>query len=491
MTTLNKKKQFRNSKSPKLYSLRQAEKELGVPIRYVGHLILKHGLESEIKNGRIFVTEKGLKQFLFKPKEEREVHKKSFLKRIGPGIITGAADDDPSGIGTYSTVGAKFGLGLAWLALYLLPMMTAAQETCARIGIVTGKGLAGALKKKFSNPVVFVLIVLLIIANTINIGADIGAIAASVRMILGINFYIAAILFTLLIIGLEVFVSYHRYAKILKWLVLSLAAYLITGIIIKPDWVAVIQSLAVPKFQFSTAFLTANIAVIGTTISPYLFFWQSYQEVEEERDQGVLSDHHIAVINEEIHEMRKDTVSGMSIANITFLFIVITTAYVLFKNGITNIETAEQAASALKPLAGNFAYLIFTLGILGTGLLAIPVLAGASAYAISEVLKWKEGLNLKFKKAYGFYGVIAVSTLIGLGMNFIGINPIAALYYAAVINGIIATILLFFIFRIGNDRKIMGQHTNPAWVKIFGTLAMVFMGLSSIILIAMFILEIK
>ncbi len=490
MINLKDKRSLEN-KITKLYSLKQLEKEFGIPLHYAKHLILKHNLKTELRNGRIFVTEEGLQEFLAKPKKERKEHHKSFLKKIGPGIITGAADDDPSGIGTYSFVGAKFGLGLSWLALYLLPMMTAVQETCARIGIVTGKGLAGSLKKRFGNPTVFVLLILLIIANTINIGADIGAIAASVRMITGINFYVAAILFTLLIIGLEVFVSYHQYAKILKWLVLSLAAYFITAIIIKPDWFEVVRSLAVPKITFNVAFLTANIAVIGTTISPYLFFWQSYQEVEEEKDEGVLEDHRAAIIKEEIHEMRKDTISGMGIANLTFLFIVVTTAFVLFKNGITNIETAEQAAAALKPLAGNFASLIFTIGILGTGLLAIPVLAGSSAYAISEVLKWHEGLSLKFKRAHGFYGIIAASTLVGLLMNFIGINPITALYYAAVINGLIASVLLVFIFKIGNDKKIMGVHTNPGWVKVFGAFAMVFMGLSSIILIGMFILGIK
>ena len=440
----------------KLYSLKQLEKKHNISFRYAKHLILSHHVESVVKNGKVFVTEKSLNFFLSKPKEERQKHKKSFFKKIGPGVITGAADDDPSGIGTYSFVGAKFGLGFSWLALYLLPMMTAVQETCARIGIVTGKGLAGALKKKFSRPVVFSLVVLLVIANTINIGANIGAMAASVRMITGLNFYVAAILFTVIIIILEVFVSYHKYAKILRWLVLSLLAYLITVIIIHPDWSEVLHSLVIPQIQFNYDYLFALVAVLGTTISPYLFFWQSSQEVEEKRDKGTLSDHHAALINEEIYEMKKDVISGMSIANLAFLFIVVTTAFVLFKNGITNIETAEQAASALEPFAGEFAAHIFTLGIIGTGMLAIPVLAGASAYAIAESLKWQEGLNLKFKKAYGFYGVIILSTFVGLLMNLIGINPITALYYAAVINGLIASVLLIFIFRIGGDRKIMG-----------------------------------
>ncbi|RJO61902.1 divalent metal cation transporter [candidate division WS5 bacterium] len=474
-----------------LYSLKALKKKHNISIRYARHLILNKHLEAVVKNGQVFVTEESLKKFLAKSKKERKEHQKSFVQKIGPGIITGAADDDPSGIGTYSTVGSRFGLGLSWMALYLLPMMTAVQETCARIGIVTGKGLAGSLKKKFGNPTVFILVFLLIVANTINIGADIGAVAASIRMITGINFYLAAILFTSIIILLEVFVKYHQYAKILRWLVLSLAAYLITGIIIQPDWGEVLRSLAVPKIEFNTEYILAIVAVLGTTISPYLFFWQSSQEVEEKKDDGTLSDHRSAIINEEIHEMRKDVVSGMSIANLVFLFIVITTAFVLFKNGITNIETAEQAASALEPFAGQFAAHIFTLGIIGTGILAIPVLAGASAYAISEVLKWREGLSLKFGRAHGFYGIIILSTFVGLLMNLIGINPITALYYAAVINGLVASVLLVFIFKIGSDKEIMGAHISPGWVKAFGTLAVVFMGISSLLLIITFILGIK
>ena len=308
-----------------LYSLKQLKKKHKISIRYAKHLILNRHLETVVKNGRIFVTEESVKKFLAKSRKAREIHHKSFLKKIGPGVITGAADDDPSGIGTYSFVGSKFGLGLSWLALYLLPLMTAVQETCARIGIVTGKGLAGALKKKFGNTVVFVLVILLLIANTINIGANIGAVAASVRMVSGLNFVFAAVLFTLTIIALEVFVKYHQYAKILRWLVLSLLAYIITGIIIKPDWLEVLRSLAIPKIQLSSEYIFAIVAVIGTTISPYLFFWQSSQEVEEKKDEGVLSDHHAAIINEEIHEMRKDVISGMSIANLVFLFIIVTT----------------------------------------------------------------------------------------------------------------------------------------------------------------------
>ncbi|MHB9054374.1 MAG: divalent metal cation transporter [Thermoleophilia bacterium] len=483
---MNRPAKPRRPHRQRLYSLKQAEKELGLPLRYIRRLLLKEHLESVIEDGRIYITEESIKAWRARPPAERKAKRQSFLKEIGPGIITGAADDDPSGIGTYSTVGAQFGLGLSWLALYLLPLMTAVQETCARIGIVTGKGLAGSLKKKFGNVTVFILVVLLLGANTINIGADLGAMASSANLITGVNFFVAAVLFTVLIIVLEVFVSYHRYAYVLRWLVLSLLAYFFTAIIIRPDWVEVIKSVALPQFHLDIAFVTANVAVIGTTISPYLFFWQASQEVEEERDKKVLSDRHAALVNEEVRIMRNDVIRGMSIANLTFLFIVITTAFVLFKNGITEIATAQDAAEALRPLAGNLSGLIFTLGIVGTGLLAIPVLAGASAYAIAEVLKWREGLSLKFRKAHGFYGIIILSTVVGMLMNFIGINPITALYYSAVVNGLVASVLLVFIFLIGNDRKIMHRHTNPTWVKVFGTMATVFMGLSSLVLIVIF-----
>ena len=470
-----------------LYSLKQAEKEFRIPLRYLRHLLLRDRLESVVRDDRIFITEDSLKAWLAKPEAERKAKRRSFLRKIGPGIITGAADDDPSGIGTYSTVGAKFGLGLSWLALYLLPLMTAVQETCARIGIVTGKGLAGSLKKKFGGATVLILVLLLLVANTINIGADIGAMAASANLITGINFFLAAAAFTGVMIILEVFVSYHRYAYILRWLVLSLVAYFLTAIIIRPDWLEVMRSIVIPHFQLDSDFLIANVAVIGTTISPYLFFWQSSQEVEEERDKGVLSDRHAAIINEEVRLMRSDVFRGMSIANLTFLFIVITTAFVLFRNGITDIATAQDAAAALRPFAGDFSGVIFTLGIVGTGMLAIPVLAGASAYAIAEVLKWREGLSLKFRRAHGFYGIIILSTFVGMLMNFIGINPITALYYSAVVNGLVASVLLVFIFLIGNDRKIMHAHTNPLWVKIFGSIATLFMGLSSLVMVAFII----
>ncbi len=475
----------------KLYSFQQLEKEFRIPFRYAKYLMLHNRLESVIKDGAIYVTEKSIRDFMQQPRSVRKRARISFLKKLGPGVITGAADDDPSGIGTYSTVGALFGLGLAWLALYLLPLMTAVQETCARIGIVTGKGLAGALKMKFGGRTMLVLVILLLTANTINIGADIGAMAASANLISGINFFLAAVLFTVVMISLEVFVSYHRYSYVLRWLVLSLVAYLVTAIVIRPDWLQIARSILVPKIMLNLNFMTAVVAIVGTTISPYLFFWQASEEVEEERDKHVLEDRRAAIISAEIKAMRWDTLRGMSVANLVFLFIVITTAFVLHDKGITNIASASDAAAALTPLAGNFSGLIFTLGIVGTGLLAIPVMAAASAYAISEVLKLPEGLSLKFRRAHGFYGVIIISTLVGMLMNFIGINPITALYYTAVINGFVASILLVFIFNIGNSRAIMRVHTNPLWVKIFGSIATIFMVLSSLILIVTLVISLR
>lgn len=472
----------------KLYTLKEAKKQFGIPVRKLTFLIRKDVIEPVIDGSHILIPDIEIDKYLALPKETKSKQHVSYLKTLGPGLITGASDDDPSGIGTYSIVGSRYGLGLTWLALYLLPMMTAVQETVARIGIVTEKGLAGAIGKHYGRKILYPLIFLLLVANTVNIGADIGAMVASAQLLVPINFYIGAIILTLAMILLEVLMPYHKYAKILKWLTLSLVAYIITGFVIRPDWLAVLRSLAVPKVTLNAAFLAAMVAVMGTTITPYLFFWQASEEVEEERDRRVLSDHTKLATKRELKEMRKDTFSGMAIANVVFLFIIITTAFVLNKNGITNVDSAQTAALALRPLAGDMAYLLFTIGIFGVGLLAVPVLAGSSAYAIAELFKWREGLNRKYSRAKGFYGVIIASMLVGLAMNFIGINPIKALYYAAIVNGTIAPILMFFIFKIGRDEKIMGDFTSPRWVNIWGYIATALMGISAIALIIFSIL---
>jgi Mn2+/Fe2+ NRAMP family transporter len=330
---------------------------------------------------------------------------------------------------------------------------------------------------------------MLVIANTINIGADIGAMVASFQLLVPINFYIGAILLTAGMLFMEIKFRYHRYSKILRWLTLSLLGYIVTGFLIRPDWFEVFRSLALPSLKFDTNYVLAMVAVMGTTISPYLFFWQASEELEEERDKGVLDDHRKVALTREIKEMRRDTVAGMSYANIVFLFIVITTAFVFHKNGITNIETAEQAAAALKPLAGNFASVLFTVGIFGVGLLAVPILAGSSAYAIAETFKWHEGLSKRYTQARGFYGVILWSMIVGLLMNFIGLNPIKALFWAAVINGLVSPVLMFFIFKIGRNKKIMGDFVNPRWVNIWGGVATVLMASAAIFLIMLFILK--
>jgi len=468
------------------YRLKDIEKIFGLPVRKQTYLIRHNHLKSELHNNVLLVAEEEIKRYLGLPEPEKKKHHISYLKTLGPGLITGASDDDPSGIGTYSSAGAMYGLSLSWLALYLLPMMTAVQETVARIGIVTGKGLSGALAKHYGKRVLFPLVILLIIANTINIGADIGAMVASFQLLVPVNFAVGAIIITLIMILMEIGIKYHRYAKVLKILTLSLAAYIITGFMINVDWPTVIRSILIPSFIFEFNFVLLLVGVMGTTISPYLFFWQASEEVEEEKDKGISVsslEHHKIVLHREIKEMRKDTIFGMSLANIVFLFIVIVTATVLHNNGITNVESASQAAEALKPLASESAYLLFTLGILGVGLLAVPVLAGSSAYGLSELLKWHEGLNKRYSKAKGFYGIIIISMLVGLALNFVGINPIKGLVYAAVVNGLIAPILLFFIFKLGRDQKIMGDYVSPKWVNIWGNIATLLMGTAAIIFI--------
>jgi Mn2+/Fe2+ NRAMP family transporter len=461
---------------PDKITLAEARKEFGIPIRKLAFLIRTGLIEAKLEGERLLISSSRLRGYLAQPHEVVQQHHVSYLKTLGPGLITGASDDDPSGIGTYSAVGSTYGLGLSWLAVYLLPMMMAVQETVARIGIVTQTGLAHVVGHRYGKGVLYPLVGLLLIANTVNIGADIGAMAASLQLLVPMNFIVGVVGLTIAITALEILVPYHRYSRILKWLTVSLAAYIITGFIIRPDWGAVLRSLAIPTIQFNAAFLAAMVAVMGTTITPYLFFWQASEEVEQELDLGEIGDFRTTALTHEIREMRKDTYTGMALANVVFLFIVVTTAFVLHDHGITNVDSAQKAALALRPLAGNLASLLFTLGIFGVGLLAVPVLAGASAYAVAELFEWHEGLSKRFQAAKGFYWVIIASMLAGLLLNLIGINPIKALYYAAIVNGIIAPVLMFFIFKIGRDKKVMGRFTNPRWVNIWGRVVTLLMG---------------
>jgi Mn2+/Fe2+ NRAMP family transporter len=358
------------------------------------------------------------------------------------------------------------------MAAWLLPIMLAVQEMCARIGIVTNRGLASVLHKHYGKKTVGLAVLLLIIANVANIGADLGAMAASVVMLTHLNFYMMVIFFALIIIALEIFIGYHIYVKFLKWLTISVFAYIITGFVIHPNWLEVAKNSFVPQIYFNKEYIFAMIAVFGTTITPYLFFWQASEEVEECSCNGKF---HKCEVHSRIGKMRTDVGTGMILANIVFFFIVLTTASVLFKNGITNIDSAEQAALALRPFAGEWAFQLFALGIIGTGLLAIPVLAASGAYALAEIMKWNESLELKFSQAKGFYSVIAISIIVGLLLNFLHINPILALYYSAFLNGVIAVPLLIVIMVVGNDPKIMGQEIHPGWVKFFGWMGIIFM----------------
>lgn len=472
----------------KKYTLKEVEKLFNLPIRLITFLVRKGVIDPIIEGGKIFFTEDELNKYLKLNKTEKNKFNKSFLKTLGPGIVTGAADDDGSGIITYTQAGAQFGLSLSWLAIYLTPMMAAVQETSARIGIVTGKGLSGVLKKHYKKSILYFLVSLLIITNTVNIGADIGAMSAALELVSPLTFFWGALLVTSFMIIIEVSVRYYRYVKYLKFLTFSLFAYIIAGFIVKPDLLEVIKNMAIPQIQFSTGFLAAIVAVMGTTISPYLFFWQASEEIEENIEKKIDTKKHPIVLKREIREMRKDTWFGMIIANIVFVFIIITAAYTLHVSGITTIETAEQAALTLRPLAGDFAYYLFTIGIIGVCLLAIPVLATSSAYALSELVGLPEGLSKKFIEAKGFYLVIIISMLVGLLINFIGINPMRALYYTAILNGIISPIIMFFVFRIGANKKIMGDYVSPRWVKIWGTIATILMSVAAIFLILSFLL---
>lgn len=389
-----------------------------------------------------------------------------FLRILGPGLITGAADDDPSGIATYSQTGAQFGFGMLWTALYQLPLLIAIQEACGRIGAVTGKGLAGVVKEHYSRKVLMAAVFLVVIANTINLGADIGAVAAACQLVVNLPFAVFAVITAVVIMLLEVFVSYKTYAKLLKWLSLTLLSYPITALIINEPWGQIAKATLVPHIELSFAFLFIITGVFGTTISPYMFFWQTSGEVEEEISAHMLAQRggKPRLTHKFMRDLKIDTVVGMVASEVAQFFIVITAATVLFSHGVTNIGSAADAAKALQPLvtsfpnSGQVAKDLFAVGIVGLGLLGIPVLAGSAAYAMSEAFGWREGLYRKFTKARGFYGVIVASTLIGLLINFIGVNPIKALVFTAVFNGIAAVPLVYLIAKINGSHDIMGDY---------------------------------
>jgi NRAMP (natural resistance-associated macrophage protein)-like metal ion transporter len=401
---------------------------------------------------------------------------------LGPGLTTGASDDDPSGIATYSQTGAQYGFSLLWLAAFTFPLMAVVQEMCARIGIVTGRGLAGNIRVHFGRKVLYMSTLFLFAANTFNIGADIGAMANAVQLLSPrISFTILAIGFTLLILLLQVFTPYVRYAKYLKWLALILFAYILSALLAHPNWHTVLKYSALPHITFSKTQLLLICAALGTTITPYLFFWQTSQEIEEEIAEGQTTlKERMGSEKGPIKKMRIDVWSGMFFSNMVMFFIIAACASVLFTHGITNINTAAQAAQALRPFAGNATFLLFAVGIIGMGLLAIPVLAGASAYAISESIGKRQGLNSKLKQASAFYGVIIISMLIGLTLNFLGLNPIKALIYSAVLNGIVAPIILVLIMLLARNKHVMGEWANGRFSTVFGWVAVVLMTASGI-----------
>jgi len=391
------------------------------------------------------------------------------LKSIGPGVITGAADDDPSGIATYSMVGAQLGTKLLWTALLTWPLMAAVQMMCARIGQVTGQGLAGNLKKRFPRWVLLFFVISLLIANTINIAADLAGMADASAMLSGVNSHWFVVIFAIAISWATVKLPYRQIANVLKWLVLVLFAYPITAFVVGANWGQVLHDTLIPSMPHNRDEWAMLVAILGTTISPYLFFWQTSEEVEEEKMEGqsTLAKRRGAT-SEELELRRIDVGVGAFFSNLVMFFIILTTAITLNRHGITNIETSRQAAEALRPFAGNFAATLFTLGIVGVGFLAIPTLAGSAAYAFAETLGWRQGLNKNLRQARWFYALILVSTGVGVGLDFIGINPVKALYWTAVINGLLAPFLLVAILIVAADKKLMQGQPSPrlGWVVV-------------------------
>jgi len=394
---------------------------------------------------------------------------KSLLESLGPGLITGAADDDPSGIATYSVAGAQLGTKLLWTALITWPLMAAVQMMCARIGKVTGQGLAGNLKLRFPRWLLLTFVIALLTANTINIAADLAGMADAAAMLSGINSHFFVVVFAVLISWATVRLQYRQIANVLKWLVLVLFAYPATAFVVGADWGQVLRATLVPSMPHSSNEWATLVAILGTTISPYLFFWQASEEVEEEKlaGQNSLAQRRGATV-EELGLRNIDVGVGAFFSNLVMFFIILTTAITLNKHGLTNIETSRQAAEALRPFAGNFAATLFTIGIVGVGFLAIPTLAGSTAYAFAETLGWRQGLNRKLRQARWFYALILVSTAAGVAMDFVGVNPVKALYWTAVINGLLAPFLLVAILIIAADRKLMQNQPSSrlGWIVV-------------------------
>jgi len=408
-----------------------------------------------------------------------------FFSKLGPGLITGAADDDPSGIATYSVTGASFGYGPLWTALFSFPLMFAVQLMCARLGMVTGRGLAAVIRHRYPRWVLWSACLVLIIANVINIGADLGGMGAATQMVTGLSAFFWTPVYATVIIVLLVFTSYRSMVRVLKWLTLVLFAYVITAFIARPDWVQVLHATLIPDIQWSSAYLSILVGILGTTISPYLFFWQAAEEVEEEVSMGRLTvQQREGATDQELRDSRTDVFTGMLFSNFVMYFIILTTAATLHAHGHTQIDTARDAAEALRPLAGNAAYWLFTLGLIGTGLLGVPVLAGSCAYAIAEAMAWHGSLDSKPRIAAKFYTVLAVSMALGLGLVYARVPAVKMLFWSAVANGVLAPPLIVLIVLLTADSKVMGDRVNPAWLRIFGWLAAIVMTAAAVCMFA-------
>jgi NRAMP (natural resistance-associated macrophage protein)-like metal ion transporter len=408
-----------------------------------------------------------------------------FFSKLGPGLISGAADDDPSGIATYSVTGATFGYGPLWTALFSFPLMVAVQLMCARLGMVTGRGLAAVIRHRYPRWVLWFACSLLIVANVINIGADLGGMGEATQMVTGISAFWWTPMYAIVIVLLLAVTTYRRMARILKWLTLVLFAYFITAFIARPNWAQVLHATLVPDIQWSSAYLSVLVGILGTTISPYLFFWQAAEEVEEEQAMGRTTlEQRQGATDEELRDSRTDVVTGMFFSNSVMYFIILTTAATLHAHGLTNIETARQAAEALRPLAGNGAYWLFTLGLIGTGLLGVPVLAGSCAYAIAEAMAWQGSLDAKPRIAPRFYTALAVAMVIGLALVGIGVPAVKMLFWSAVANGVLAPPLIVLIVLLTTDATVMGSRVNPAWLRILGWLCAIVMTAAAVCMFA-------
>jgi len=402
-----------------------------------------------------------------------------FWKLLGPGLVTGASDDDPSGIATYSQAGAQYGLSTLWTALITFPLMAAIQEMCARIGMVTSQGLTGTLKTNYPKSILYIMVLFSFPAIVMNIGADIAGMGAVGNLLFPkIHAIFFSVGFTVLLLIVIVFLPYQKIASVLKYLCMVLLVYLIVPFLYKQDWLVILKGTFIPTIKFDKNYISILVAILGTTISPYLFFWQATMEVEDRKNRKIL------VLNKEImNEMKADVNFGMLFSNLVMFFIILTTGTVLFNGGIHQIDTVEQAAQALKPLAGNFAYLLFAVGVIGTGLLAIPVLSGSLSYIITETFGWKQGLDKKFYEAKGFYIVVIISLILGLSMNELGISPVKALIYSAILYGLTAPVLIAIILHIANNKKVMGIYTNGKLSNILGFATLILMTTAAVVML--------